>query len=151
MPLKSEQNVLAGKITFNEAEPLSNFIYRVRIAGAPRPEAISVDDIKKLKFGYFTLNPSKKMITGFNEIDTYGSGACDIIAELVIKPEEHIESLKSAEDYLKDLCYDGKIEFAYVVLMDRPENKQLYRKVEIKVPEEVFNVKSEIFLFNFQL
>lgn len=151
MPLKSEQNVLAGKLTFSEEEPLSDFVYRVRLAGALKPETISVDDVKRLKFGSFTLNPSRKMVTGFNEIDIYGSGACDIIFELAIKPEENIESIKSAEEYLKDLCYDGRIGFSYAVIMDRSENKQLYRKVEIKVPEKVFNSKNEIYLFSFQL
>lgn len=151
LPLQSEKNVLAGNLTISDPEPLSDFVYRVRICGAPSEQELKSEDIKSIKFGPFKLAPTKSIKTGFNEMDIYGSGAFDLIVELAVKPEEEIGSDAEAEKYLKDLCYDKKIGFSYAIYMDRPDNKQLYRKVEIKVPEKVFDSNAEIFLFAVKL
>jgi hypothetical protein len=150
IPLQSEKNILAGTIRLGEFEPLGE-VLTVRAAIAPSPLKLTTSDIKKLHFKDPEIRPTAKMQSGFNEIDVYGSGTFDCLVELNLKPAQTISSDKEALDYVSDLAYEGKIVFAYALKMDRENNKQLYHRVEVKVPEKVFKTGKEVFLLSFSL
>lgn len=150
MPLKPEKNILIGTIRLIEFDPLGD-VYSVRVAPALSPSELTIDDIKKLAFKNPEIRPVPKMLSGFNEVDIYGSGTFDAIVELTFKPRETIASDDEAFSYIKDLAHDKKAGFAYAITIDRENNKQLYRKVEVLVPEQVFSSDKEIYLFSVDL
>jgi|GEM_PF-5600840 len=150
MPYEPEKNITVGTIRLVEFEPLGD-IYSVRVAPALSPSKLTIDDIKKLAFRTPEIKPSPKMQSGFNEVDIYGSGTFDTIVELTVKPRETITSNDQAISYVKDLAYDKKAGFAYAITIDRDNNKQLYRKVEVFIPEKVFSSSNEFYLFSVNL
>lgn len=150
MPLTQDKDRKAGRIRFAEAEG-SEKTYGVRFAKAPKPEKLSEKEFVRLGFGIVEVTPVARLSSGFNEIDIYGSGSIEIIAEIVVIPEEAVETTADAEKYLADLAYDGKIAFSYAVSMSEGNGKELYRKVEIKVPEKVITSGAEVFALSANL
>ncbi len=150
-PANPEKETTAGNITVMNPESEDEIIKNVRIAKAPEQEKLKPEELKFLKWGTISIRPQDRLLTGFNELDKSGNGSVQFIMELKIYPKENIESVSQAESYAKDLAYDGKLKASYEVYMDIEKNKQLFRKVDIKIPEDVFTTDADVFLGNYSL
>lgn len=144
-PLQPEKNMKAG-ITHIAKPEARGKVYLVRIAKAPKPERMLPEEIVKIRFGDIEISPTARMVTGFNEIDAYGSGSFEFLALLIIKPEEEPANDREAEDYVRDLCFNKQIGFSYAIFMDTEPGKQIYSKVELTIPDKVFISKDDVYL-----
>ncbi|MCX7832414.1 MAG: hypothetical protein N2440_05905 [Actinobacteria bacterium] len=150
MPNNPQEETKAGNLNIGDAEPIGE-TYLVRIAKAPRKESLSYGEIIQLNFGQFTLQPVNKLSSGFNEIDQFGNGSFEFLAEITVRPREEIPDEESAKDYISDLCYENKIGFNYSITIEQGRGRQLYKSIEIKIPEKLIKSNKEFLISTAEL
>lgn len=137
-PVKLDSNETVLKLRLDRPSG-EGYIKAVRIALYDGNAPLNRGQVKKLVFGPVEISAGESIRTGINEIDYFGNGNVDIIVELKVVPPELPSNDEEAVDYLRDLAADGSLNFSYEVTMNRGENRQIFEKVEIQLPEAVFD------------
>lgn len=127
----------AGTFYF-ECPEISGNSYTGKLAKAPSKEKLTPKSIKSLIFGNFSITPSDRLTTGFNEIDRYGNGTVEMILKLTFKPPVMPENVEVAREQIKEILVSKKISVNYGIMMEKGNGKALYVRIDFAVPDTAF-------------